>query len=110
MEYPGELYSPQIAVLSGDPSATPISMLIRMKKGVLPMHAHSSGYQAIVVQGRMKHWQLSEDENGAAVLGPGSWWFQPGDEVHTDACIDEIECIVYVHTDGKLDTTMYRSE
>jgi quercetin dioxygenase-like cupin family protein len=106
-EYPGQAYSPQIAVVSGDPERTPISMFIRMRRGALPLHSHTSSYQAVVVQGRMKHWAKDEDEGAAPLLGPGSWWVQPGGDIHTDSCLDD-ECLLYVHTDGRLDTIVDR--
>lgn len=103
VEYPDQQSSPGISVVRGDPAKTPISMLIRMKKSVLPMHSHSADYQAVVVQGTMKHWAKGEDEAKAPRLGPGSWWYQPGKQVHTDACLDD-ECVLYVHNTGPLDT------
>jgi quercetin dioxygenase-like cupin family protein len=103
VEYQDQQSSPQIAVVRGDPARTPISMLIRMKKSVLPMHSHSADYQAVVIRGTMKHWAKGESEANAPQLGPGSWWYQPGKQVHTDACLDE-ECLIYVHNTGKLDT------
>jgi quercetin dioxygenase-like cupin family protein len=105
VEYPGQALSPQIAVVRGDPAKTPISMLIRMRRGVLPMHSHTNDYQAVVIQGTMKHWAKGESESNAPALGPGSWWYQPGGRVHTDACMEErAECVLYVHTTGTLDT------
>ena len=103
VEYPDQKSSPGIAVVRGDPAKTPISMLIRMTKSVLPMHSHSSDYQAVVIQGTMKHWAKGENDAQAPRLGPGSWWYQPAKQVHTDACLDE-KCVIYVHNTGKLDT------
>jgi hypothetical protein len=103
VEYPDQQSSPGIAVVKGDPAKTAISMLIRMKKSVLPMHSHTADYQAVVIRGTMKHWAKGEDEGKAPRLGPGSWWYQPGKQVHTDACLEE-ECLLYVHNTGKLDT------
>ena len=102
VEYADQQSSPRIAIVRGDPAKTPISMFIRMKKSVLPMHSHSSDYQAVVVQGTMKHWAKGESEAQAPRLGPGSWWYQPAKQVHTDECLDE--CLIYVHNTGKLDT------
>jgi hypothetical protein len=36
------------------------------------------------------------------VLGPGSYWFQPGKGVHGDACLTD-ECIIYISWGGKMD-------
>jgi quercetin dioxygenase-like cupin family protein len=103
VEYPDQPSGPGIAVVTGDPAKTPVSMLIRMKKSVLPMHSHTADYQAVVIKGTMKHWAKGEDAAKAPRLRPGSWWSQPGKQVHTDACLDE-ECVVYVHNTGVLDT------
>jgi Domain of unknown function (DUF4437) len=102
-EYADQPSGPSIAIVSGDPEKTPISAFIRMSKGELPMHAHSADYQAVVIRGTMKHWAKGEIEAQASRLGPGSWWYQPGMQVHTDACLDEV-CLIYVHNTGKLDT------
>jgi quercetin dioxygenase-like cupin family protein len=103
VEYPDQQTSPSISIVKGNPAKTPVSMLIRMKKSVLPMHSHSADYQAVVIEGTMKHWAKAENEAQAPRLGPGSWWYQPGKQVHTDACLEE-ECVIYVHNTGKLDT------
>jgi hypothetical protein len=102
-EYPDQPSGPGISIVKGDPSKTPISALIRMTKGALPMHSHTADYQAVVIKGTMKHWAKGENETQSPRLGPGSWWYQPGKQVHTDACLDE-ECLLYVHNTGPLDT------
>lgn len=94
----------QLAVLSGSPSAGPVAVLLKFKKGNIPVHSHSSSYHAVVLQGRAKHWARGEHENAAPALGPGSYWYQPGRLVHTDACLEESSrCIILAYMLGNMD-------
>ena len=105
-EIPGDEDGPGIVIFSGDPDKGAVTALIRFRKGALPMHWHSSDYEAVVVQGRVKHWAQGEDEARSPILAPGSHWFQPAIQVHTDACLEEqVLCMVFVRTYGKLDMT-----
>ena len=99
---PGRSDSPQIAVLWGEPSTGPSAMLIRVKKVTLPMHTHSSAYHLLVLQGASKHWNADQTETAVKPLGPGSYWFQPGNEPHADACLSD-ECVWYLVWAGKRD-------
>lgn len=92
----------QIAVLKGDPDTGPSTMLMRFKKGASPLHIHSSDYQLVVIEGTMKHLSAKQKEADAKPLGPGSYWFQPGEEAHSDACLVE-ECLMYIVWSGKRD-------
>jgi len=95
--------SPEVAVLRGDPDTGPSSMLMKFGKGAGRMHIHSSDYDLVVIQGEMKHWQPGESEATAKVLGPGSYWFQPGNQTHVDSCLSD-ECLMYVQWSGKRDS------
>lgn len=92
----------QIAVLKGDPAAGPSTMLMRMKKGASPLHVHSSDYQLVVIEGTMKHLAAEQEESEAKPLGPGSYWFQPGEQAHSDACLAD-ECLMYIVWSEKRD-------
>jgi quercetin dioxygenase-like cupin family protein len=92
----------QIAVLSGDPSSGPSAMLMRFKKGSGAAHVHSADYQLVVLQGTMKHWGNGRTKESARPLGPGSYWFQPGGEAHTDICVTD-ECLLHIVWSGKRD-------
>lgn len=93
----------QVAVLRGDPATGPSSMLMKFGKGPGRMHIHSSDYDLVVLKGDTKHWQPGETEAGSKVLGPGSYWFQPGGQPHVDSCLSD-ECLLYVQWGGKRDT------
>jgi hypothetical protein len=70
---------------------------------VLP-HSHSHGYWAMVVKGRMQHWELSEPDRGPDLL-PGSYWFQPGGVPHAEDCLGPDICQVFVVFDEAADFT-----
>lgn len=98
----------QIAVLRGDPASGPSSMLMKFGKGEGRLHVHSSDYDLVVLKGEMKHWQTGETAATAKVLGPGSYWFQPGNQAHADSCLSD-ECLMYVQWSGKRDTRAVES-
>jgi quercetin dioxygenase-like cupin family protein len=91
-----------IAVLWGDPNSGPSAMFIRLPKGALPMHSHSSDYHLLVLKGVAKHWSEGQTEAAAKPLGPGSYWFQHGNEVHGDSCLSD-ECVLHIVWAGKRD-------
>jgi hypothetical protein len=96
---------PEMAVLWGDPAQGPSAMLLKFKKSSNPFHIHTSDYHLVVVQGTMKHWEEGEQEAAAKPLGPGSYWFQPGNEAHAGSCLTK-ECIMFVKWEGKRDSRL----
>lgn len=91
-----------IAVISGDPATGPSVMFKKYKSGPIPMHSHPSGYHAVVLQGTAKHWAQGVTEANSPPLRPGSYWFQPPELIHTDACVDVSgECIIFVQNLGR---------
>jgi hypothetical protein len=93
----------QIAELWGDPAKGPSAMLLKRKKGAAPLHTHSSDTHVVPVQGTVKHWAEGEQESDAKPLGPGSYWFQPGNGAHYDACVSD-ECVIFIMWDGRRDS------
>ena len=109
-EQPAHGDGPQISILAGDPEKGPTTALIRFK-GALPMHWHSSPYEAVVMEGTVKHYAREDNPVAAPALHPGSYWFQTARDIHTDVCVSGSaaargECMVYVRTFGKLDMTV----
>jgi glyoxylase-like metal-dependent hydrolase (beta-lactamase superfamily II)/quercetin dioxygenase-like cupin family protein len=99
----GRSWGAKVAMLSGTTEG-PSAALLKFKKGPIPFHWHSSPYHAVVLAGRVKHWASGESESAAKPLGPGSYWFQPAREVHTDACLEDgAEYMLFVYTLGKMD-------
>ncbi len=82
-----------VAVLSGNPAIGANVRLIRFPAGfVAPVHAHTGDYNGVVVKGTWRHWF---DETGEEQeLPPGSYVFQPGGEMHGDACVGPENCIM----------------
>lgn len=91
------------AVLRGDPARGASSMLLRFGKGRGELHYHSSDYELVLLEGTMTHRTASEPEAAARPLGPGSYWFQPGMQVHADSCLTD-ECLMFVSWAGKRDS------
>ncbi len=96
---------PRIAVLWGDPGTGPSAMLLKLKKGPIPAHVHSNDYHLAVLQGTMKHWGEGETEATARPLGPGSYWFQPGNAIHWEACVTD-ECLLHIVWSGRQDARL----
>jgi quercetin dioxygenase-like cupin family protein len=99
---PAQPDGPQIAVLWGDPAKGQSAMLLKFKKGGSPLHIHTSDYHLTLLQGTMKHWGKGEQEADAKPLGPGSYWFQPGNQAHGDSCLSD-ECVMFIKWEGKRD-------
>lgn len=92
----------QFEVLWGDPMKGPSAMLVKFRKGVSSLHYHSSDYHLALFQGTMKHWVEGEREEDAKPLEPGSYWFQPANLSHADACLTD-ECLTFVYWLDKRD-------
>jgi quercetin dioxygenase-like cupin family protein len=92
----------QMAVLHGDPAKGPSAMLLKFKKATGVLHVHTSDYHLILLQGTMKHRAKGQSEASAPPLGPGSYWFQPGNQPHSDSCLSD-ECVMYINWAGKRD-------
>jgi hypothetical protein len=95
----------QIAVLWGDPNTGPSATLLRMNRGTGRMHVHSADYHCIVIEGTMQHWAEGQLQGDAKPLERGSFWFQPGNAPHADACLSET-CLLYVQWVGKRDARL----
>jgi quercetin dioxygenase-like cupin family protein len=91
------------AVLQGDPNTGPSAILLEFKKGVpSELHVHTSDYHLVVLEGTMKHWNDQGSEATAKPLGPGSYWFQPGNQPHAGVCLSD-RCLMFVAWPGKRD-------
>jgi hypothetical protein len=92
----------QIAVLRGDPDTGPSSMLMKMRKAPGELHYHTADYELVLIEGRMKHRAEGQTEEQAPVLGPGSYWYQPGMRNHADSCLSDV-CVMFITWAGKRD-------
>ncbi|MEO0347137.1 MAG: hypothetical protein AAF229_12865 [Pseudomonadota bacterium] len=59
-------------------------------------HTHTNGYWAVVVSGRLLHWELSEPDRGP-ILTAGASWFQPGGVPHADVCLGPEVCVTVIN-------------
>lgn len=100
---PARPHGAQIAVLWGDPGSGPSAALLKYPKSDSGrMHIHTADYHLVVLEGRAKHWAQGEQPASAPVLGPGSYWFQPGKQPHADACLSD-QCVMFIKWSGKED-------
>ena len=92
------------AKLWGDRDKGPeYAMLLKVPAGGdSGMHAHTADYHAVAVQGTWVH-TVEGDPASVKDLGPGSYVFQPGKQMHDDQCKGKQECIIFVHQHGKGD-------
>ena len=90
--------------LWGDRNKGPeYAMLLKVPAGGdSGMHAHTADYHAVSVQGTWVH-TVEGDPASVKDLGPGSYVFQPGKQMHQDQCKGKQECIIFVHQHGKGD-------
>lgn len=98
-----------VALYGGVGTGQPTAMTSRLDPAtyeVLP-HTHTHGYWAMVVKGRVQHWQLSEPDRGPELL-PGAYWFQPGGMPHAEDCLGPEVCQVFVVFDESADFTPVR--
>lgn len=92
----------RIAVLRGDPATGPSDVLLELKKGGGAPHLHSADYHLVLLKGTAKHWADGSTEAATKPLGPGSYWFQPGNQAHSDTCLTDT-CLMFITWDGKRD-------
>jgi Domain of unknown function (DUF4437) len=91
------------AVLRRDPARGPSSMVLRFGQASGDLQTHSSAYEFVLLEGTMKQRTAREPEESVGALGPGSYWFQPGKQVHADSCLTD-ECLMFVSWAGKRDS------
>jgi hypothetical protein len=95
----------QKAALWGDRDKGPeYGMILKFPGGMdSGMHAHTADYHAIAIQGPWVH-TVEGDTAPAKEMTPGSYVFQPGKQMHSDACKPgKTECIIFVHQHAKGD-------
>lgn len=102
---PGHADGPNIREIEGDPMVESSIILFRYRnnyEGSRRLHTHTYTYRSILIEGEMKHWDANGSEETATVLKPGSYWRQPGGELHADHCMTE-RCLALVIFEGKID-------
>lgn len=97
---------PQLHILEGDPEKGPSLTLFRYSQnysGSGRLHNHTYGYHLWLIEGTMKHWDETGSEENAPILVPGSYIYQPKDELHAANCLSR-RCTAYVMFDGPIET------
>ncbi|MEW7291604.1 DUF4437 domain-containing protein [Aquimarina sp. 2304DJ70-9] len=64
---------------------------------ITPPHTHANSYKAVVISGQIINPMEDEEPEDAKVMGPGSYWYVPANEVHTTGCVSEEPCIFYMY-------------
>lgn len=66
----------------------------------VPLHTHTAGGRSVVISGTMLEGLEGQTPKE---LGPGSYFFIPGDLKHTTACKAGAECLIYTDWQGAFD-------
>ncbi|WP_282153455.1 cupin domain-containing protein [Ruegeria atlantica] len=93
-----------LSILWGNRDTGPYAMYLRLPGGYEGVeHAHTYEYEGITIQGEWQHSFAGETK----VLPVGSRVTQPGNAFHSDACVSEEDCILFIFQDGKGDAIFH---
>jgi len=85
----------KMTVLFGDPATGESVRMFKLPGGhVVPVHMHTGDYHAVNLAGTWRH---SFDGGEELELPPGSYVFQPGKEMHGDACVGPDDCVIWIY-------------
>ena len=91
----------QQAVVWGNPQKGAHSSFAKFAGGTeLPMHTHTAGSRSVVIAGTMLEGLEGQQPKE---LGPGSYFYIPGELKHTTACKAGADCIIYTDWQGAFD-------
>ena len=91
----------QQAVAWGNPQKGAHASFAKFAGGTeLPMHTHTAGSRSVVIAGTMLEGLEGQTPKE---LGPGSYFFVPGDMKHTTGCKAGTECMIYTDWLGAFD-------
>jgi hypothetical protein len=92
----------QTATGFGQMSEGPHGTFVKLPAGYsTPMHRHTGDYYAVVVKGVIANEQSADARDRP--LGPGSYWFQQGNEDHVTKCLSRVDCVAFISQSGKFD-------
>ena len=87
----------ELAPLWGTRTTGEAGTLLRTQPGFdSGLHSHTADYWAVVVQGTWKHWVPSTGEGVGVTLEPGAHWMQIHTQLHQDACVSKVPCVVFL--------------
>lgn len=85
----------------GDPATGPHSNFIRIiSQTSSPQHVHTASYYGTVISGTISNEQEGKPD---LPLGPGSYWYQRGQEPHVTKCLSKSDCLIFVTSKGPFD-------
>lgn len=95
---------PQMSVVFGDlKKKGPVGVMMHFPAGAVPgPHTHTSDYWAVVVKG-VEHDFAPGQQASAKDLPVGSWWMQPGNVPHDNACSKDGDCDIFVYMPNGFD-------
>ena len=94
----------QVAVVRGDPSVGPASIMLKFPAGhENPVHAHSSNYTAVVIEGSVVQWGDGDSKEPAKTYQVGDTFGQSAGDYHGDSFSAEGPTVVFVYFDGPVD-------
>ena len=68
---------------------------------ITPFHTHSTAYNGVVIKGVMTN--PFRGQNAPPTLEPGSFWHVPAGSEHATACVSNVPCEFYFHSEGAFD-------
>jgi hypothetical protein len=85
----------------GDPATGPHSNFIRLgADSASPPHTHTASYYGVVIDGTISNERPAQPDRP---LGPGSYWYQKGSEVHVTKCFSARYCLIFVTSKAPFD-------
>ncbi len=91
----------QQAVVRGNAQKGAHGSFAKLAAGTeLPLHTHTAAGRSVVISGTMLEGLEGQEPKE---LGPGSYFFIPGDVKHTTACKAGAECVIYTEWSGAFD-------
>ncbi len=89
------------AVAWGNPQKGPHGSFAKFEAGTeVPLHTHTAASRSVVITGTMVEGLEGQQPKE---LGPGSYFFIPGDVKHTTSCKAGAECVIYTDWSGAFD-------
>ncbi len=91
----------QQSVAWGNAEKGPHGSFAKFEGGTqIALHTHTAGSRSVVITGTMMEGLEGQQPRE---LGPGSYFFIPGDLKHTTACKAGAECVIYTDWSGAFD-------
>jgi quercetin dioxygenase-like cupin family protein len=91
----------QRAVVWGNPQKGAHGSFAKFAAGTeVPLHTHTAAGRSVVISGTMREGLEGQEPKE---LGPGSYFYIPGEVKHTTACKAGAECLIYTDWSAAFD-------